>query len=283
MMEHTPTARYCFWTETMQPNTKRLILNLILAQETKNIAVQDLIMACDLFGIKANGVRVTVQRLVNKGLLIATERGMYQLGPEAKRFAKGIVQWRKSLQQLTAWKHDWIGVQCAELGRVDRKALKERERALLLNGFRELTKDFYIRPNNIKGELQSVCSRLHSFGLEEKAMVFNITEFDRVTQTRIPPLWEREKLEKNYRLTREALSNWLDNADYLPLHQAATESFILGDQAIRQMVYDPLLPDPMINSRERELFLNVLIQFDDVGNKIWRSVLDTTGYDRAQA
>ena len=61
----------------------------------------------------------------------------------------------------------------------------------------------------------------------------------------------------------------MQQADQLPLDIAATESLLMGSAAIHQVVFDPLLPAPMVDVAERERFIKVVRQFDTVGKDIW--------------
>ena len=70
------------------------------------------------------------------------------------------------------------------------------------------------------------------------------------------------------------MHSWLAKVDNLSPLKAAKESFLLGSDAIRQLVYDPLLPEQMINAAEREVFFRTLLQFDSMGHTIWRALLE---------
>jgi phenylacetic acid degradation operon negative regulatory protein len=121
-------------------------------------------------------------------------------------------------------------------------------------GFRELDKAFYIRPNNLQGGRQQVQQRLNKLGLESNAPVFRITELDMQSRQTIPSLWPTEQIEQAYKETTEKMQRWLQQAHQMDMTQAATESFLMGEKAIRQMNYDPLLPEQMTNASNRKSF-----------------------------
>ena len=56
---------------------------------------------------------------------------------------------------------------------------------------------------------------------------------------------------------------------------AARESFILGSKAIKQVVFDPLLPEPFVDVAARHAFVEMTRHFDQVGHKIWRDLVGT--------
>ena len=45
---------------------------------------------------------------------------------------------------------------------------------------------------------------------------------------------------------------------------------LLGGAAIRQIVFDPILPAPLVDPRERRAFVETMCRFDEVGRQIWR-------------
>jgi phenylacetic acid degradation operon negative regulatory protein len=72
------------------------------------------------------------------------------------------------------------------------------------------------------------------------------------------------------------LERWLANARRLDLDDAARESFLLGDEAIRQIVFDPLLPAPLVDEQARAAFVDAVIRFDAAGQAIWKDFLNDT-------
>ena len=47
------------------------------------------------------------------------------------------------------------------------------------------------------------------------------------------------------------------------------ESFLIGGDAIRQLANDPLLPEPIVASRERRRLIDALRSYDRLGRKMW--------------
>ncbi len=80
-------------------------------------------------------------------------------------------------------------------------------------------------------------------------------------------------MARGYRESRKELTACAARADKLPLALAARESFLLGDAAIRQLVFDPVLPGPLVKVAERRAFVEAVKQFDRDGHTIWRTFL----------
>ena len=55
------------------------------------------------------------------------------------------------------------------------------------------------------------------------------------------------------------------------------ESFLLGGRVIRQIVLDPLLPEPMVPAAERTALVDAMRPYDRAGRACWASFM--RGFD----
>ena len=55
---------------------------------------------------------------------------------------------------------------------------------------------------------------------------------------------------------------------------AAREAFLLGNEAIHELVFDPLLPAPLVDVAARIAFIEAVVRFDAAGKIIWRRFLE---------
>ncbi|OIQ65687.1 hypothetical protein GALL_527530 [mine drainage metagenome] len=143
-------------------------------------------------------------------------------------------------------------------------------RAFHLLGFGELERGLHVRPDNLEGGLGTLMERLHGLGLNADCAVFIANEFDVPTQARVQSLWDSGALNASYRRTREQLDLWLDRSADLEPDVAARESFLLGRRAIRQVVFDPFLPHPLVDVGLRRDFIEAVLRFDRAGHVIWQ-------------
>lgn len=259
----------------MKIDPKSLLLDLLLAAGRRPLAASHAIAAGALFGISANNIRVTLARLTAEKLLESAGRGRYRLGPAAKPLAAEVSAWRTADLRLRPWKGAYLAAHCGGLGRTDRKSLRRRERALQMMGFRELDRDLHVRPDNIEQNANAVRSRLHKLGLEQNAGVFVISDFDPPREARIRTLWDTAALNSGYRKVRRELETWLARSGDLDPATAARESFLLGGEAIRRIVYDPLLPEPFIDALSRAAFFRTVLDYDRAGHAIWRKLFES--------
>lgn len=260
-------------------NTKRLILNLLLAAGGEALAVRSIVAAGTLMGVSENNLRVTLARLVTDQLVEQVGRGTYQLGAAGAVLAGEVAGWRERLKSLKRWRGGYCVVLCSALGRSDRVALGRRLRAFELTGFKELEGELWARPDNLVGGPQRVGERLERLQLvpgqtelEARAPVFRATEFAELDERRLRQLWDVAAIEQAYRETRVRLDQWLQGSAKLTPQVAARQSFLLGDAAIRQWVFDPLLPEELIDAELRAAFLASVVRFDEAGQRIWRAL-----------
>lgn len=151
-----------------------------------------------------------------------------------------------------------------------RAARRTRERALRLLGLRELDRGLHLRPDNLAGSAAAVRERLVRLGLDGDAAVFVARDLDPAREQRARALWDGAALNRAYRATRQRLERWLARAGRLPLADAARESFTLGHDAIHQLVFDPLLPAPLVDADVRQRFIDAVVRFDAAGQTIWK-------------
>ncbi|MGE5453091.1 MAG: PaaX family transcriptional regulator C-terminal domain-containing protein [Acidobacteriota bacterium] len=261
---------------TSKPSAPSLILDLLLASSpAQGLSVGELVSACQLFDLSDNSVRVSLVRLASEGKVEAVGRGHYRLGPQAWDLAQDVATWRDSGARVRDWSGDWVMVLSANLGRSDRKALRRRERALGLLGFQEWEKGIALRPHNLTGTVDDLRRRLYALGLERQAAVLVASELDEPRAQAARALWDTRRLNSSYRHGRVQLEDWLARSSALPLDTAARECYLLGHQAIRQVIFDPLLPDPLVDGVARQRFFDTVRSFDEAGHAIWQGFFDS--------
>jgi len=258
----------------MSASPRALILKLLLGSEAGLISAREAVASCALFEIPESSVRVALTRLCAADMLEAAARGSYRLGTTASGLAEDVRSWRSVESRVRKWSSSaFIMVHAGSLGRSDRAALRQRERALGLLGFRELERDLFVRPDNLVGGVTAARGRLLKLGLDPNARVFLASELDGTWEADARALWDGKALTKSYAVTRDKLERWLARAPRLEPEVAARESFLLGNAAIRQVVFDPLLPDPLVDVNERRSFVDTVIRFDRAGQAVWHTFL----------
>jgi len=253
----------------VKPTAKRIILELMSANPDVDAPAAMLVAAAEVLGIEDNNVRVTLTRLVADGTLETSGRGLYRLGKPTRALTAQITSWRELEKQVRAWDGSWA---CVHFGPAtsDRAAARRRKRALGLLGFRNFDRALAMRPNNLEGGIAELRVRLYALGVEESAIVFVAHELDDATEQRARKLWAAERLTQSYVQLRERIERWLLAIDELPVKTGAREAFFFGGDVLRKIMFDPRLPEPLVDVGERRALLEAAKRLDTTGRRLWK-------------
>jgi phenylacetic acid degradation operon negative regulatory protein len=258
------------------PTARQLLLNLLLAAEHEVLSAAEAVKACTLFGISPNNARVALARLVSEGLIEPVGRGEYRLGQAGRALGVDVVAWREAERLTRPWDGGWIAVSQAGTARSDRPALRRQERALALVGLRELDPGLFVRPDNFAAGIEGTRERLFALGLDAHTPVFVARDFDTRRESRARRLWSGAALARGYRDGVQKLQRSISRLASLSPEAAAREAFLLGDQAIRQLVFDPMLPEPLVDVEMRRAFAEALRDYDAAGLRAWRQFMQSS-------
>lgn len=257
-----------------KPTPRLLLLRLLTVADANTLSAAEAVLAGSIFGMTENSIRVTLARLIKADLAEITGPANYRLGPKAQKLGADVALWHTADKRAVKSDGSWIAVATSGLPRSDRKILRVRMRALSLLGFRELDKGLYLRPNNLLGGIDGIRKRLLDLGLEDKAIVFKADGFDEVRQKEALELWSDMNLEQHYKKTSQQLTNWLTAMDELSSNVALKEIFILGDAGIRSIIFDPLLPHPLVNEVARQEYFDTVRLINEEGRRLWLAFFD---------
>lgn len=257
----------------MEPSPRSLILDLLSTVGRASAPVRALVAAAGLFDIAENSLRVALARLLADGLVERDARGRYRLGLRAAALNEEIRAWRRVEERLVPWSGAWVAVHLAGVEKPPARTRGERARALRVLGFRPLAPGLELRPDNLAGGLDAVRARLASLGLGPAGPVCALERLDTAWEGRARALWDADELVQGYRATRRKLERSAERLKDLPLETAMAESFLLGGAAIRQIVFDPLLPDPIVPAAERRALVAAMRRYDALGRRVWRGWL----------
>jgi phenylacetic acid degradation operon negative regulatory protein len=251
----------------VKATAKRIILELLSASDGHEATAASLVAAGKLLGVADGSVRVALTRLVADGTLAVTERGVYRLGGGAIAVNREVTSWRLLERQVRRWDGSWVCVQLAG------SAARRRERALRLLGFRALTDDLAVRPDNVAGGVAALRDRLHALGVEGSALVFRATDLDADTDARARRLWDRDKLSASYHQWCERIARWLVDIEQVPLRRAARDAFYFGGDVLRAIVFDPRLPEELVDVAARRALLAAAQRVDATGRALWNQLV----------
>ncbi len=254
-----------------------LILDLLSAVDGQAVPVRALVRAAEQFGISGNNLRVALARLVADGKVERNERGSYGLSVAAEPVQRRVTAWSHMEERVVAWRGGWVAAHVTALPRGARAQAKRRRRALGFCGLRELSPGLYVRPDNIRGGAEAARAELMQLGLDGNALVFALSELDDSADARARSLWSEDALDDRYAEMTARLSRSGSDLESMPLEHAVVESFLLGGRAIRQLAYDPLLPEPIVRPELRRALIEEMRRYDRAGRRIWRTFMQAQG------
>jgi len=235
------------------------------------VAVAALLSAAATLGIGENSMRVALARLRARGLVESDERGLYRLSSAAEPVNRQVRSWRSIEQSVNEWDGSWVAVETSGLPRGDRRGSRKRSRALQLLGFEALSAALRVRPNNLVGGVPAVRQRLAVLGYAPAPVVFKLSALDPDTDLRARSLWDVSALEAGYAAIRARLALSAERLSSLKIEEAMAESFRLGGEALRRIVLDPLLPEPIVDTDARRALVDEMRRYDRIGRDCWRA------------
>jgi phenylacetic acid degradation operon negative regulatory protein len=261
----------------MSPTAKSLVLDLLSTARGQTMPVRALVAAAALFGLSGNSVRVALARLCSRGWVERDERGYYRLSAGARAVQRHVAAWPQLEQRMAPWRGGWIGLHSAGARPPRRALLRHRARALDFFGFRALAPGLWVRPDNLEGGVNDLRPRLHALGLDVEAPIFAMRDLDSESEARARDLWDGKALCRGYREGRDALMRSAECFRNLTPERAMVESFLVGGRALRQLAFDPLLPEPIVAAAPRREFVDALRRYDRMGRDHWRSFMKAQG------
>lgn len=233
-----------------------------------------LVEAGELFGIPGNNVRVALARLLAAGQVARDERGRYRLGTTAEPALRRVRSWRDLDRATRPWNGTWLAVHhVASVGPRRRLEGRERDKALRLLGFRGLESSLSVRPNNLRDDKDVLRDELAALGLPARDLVFEIAGLDPASEARARDLWDVKSIRALYRARLAKLAESEARLGSLSIERAMVETFLLGRSVIRDLVLDPLLPEVICPSTERQALVDALRRYDRIGRAAWAGFL----------
>jgi len=255
----------------VSPTAKSLILDLLSTLRRGTMPVQALVEAGQLFGIAENSTRVALTRLTAAGTAERDARGSYRLSEEPGPVGRRATSWRRLERGLRRWSGDWIGVMAPLTGRGERA---RREHALGLLGFAPLAPGLSVRPDNLPLRIDAIRAELLDLGLAPGDLVLSLRDLDAVTDARARRAWNGDEIRSEHRAMLARIEQSSRELRDQPVERAMVESFLLGGQAIRQLILDPQLPDELVSGDERRALLDAMRDYDALGRHAWAPFLE---------
>ncbi len=260
----------------MKPRPKSVVLDLLSTLRGRSAPVRFLVAAAEIFDIDSNATRVAITRLLSSGLIERDERGAYRTGAAAAPILKRLNSWRSIDKRTRDWDGSWIGA-TPDACSYSKDARTASVKALEFTGMREFSPGLWVRPDNLEGGLPAAREAMLALRLPEGCPVFRISELDARGEARARGLWDARAIRGLYRSLALELERSADALPRIDEKRAMAESFVIGGEAIRRIVLDPLLPDAIVPTTERDGLVRAMTRYDEIGRRCWAPFLSRHG------
>ena len=254
-------------------SARTLILDLLDTGDPHSFTVRELVRAGAAFGIKPTGIRTALTRLKAEGRVRPLARGRYTIGASGEPLKQRILGWRTVLDRRCEWTGDWLLAIAGPRERYDRSRWRRTVRALGIEGFVEAETNVWVRPDNLHGGPHTVRTSLAALEAAPTLLLVQARGLDGGRTVRYRELWRAGDMREAHRELAARLDRSVTAIEKAELPAAAADSLLLGRQAIRAIIRDPLLPEALCPSDALEQLIAAMVRYDRVGKRVWLSYL----------
>ena len=262
---------------TVMMKPANLVLDLLRTYGRKGTCVRGLMDTARMFKITDNAMRVTLSRLVGRGLIEKVSRGHYRLAEGSDPINDFVEEWRLGERRRRNWQEHRFLI--AHSG-----TLREKDTWVLhATGFREFRAGLWLRPDNLIRQGDTLQAWLRNLGLSDGCLMAEKAELGSDDEQRLVASYDIEALNRQYLALTRSLETSADRLSSLPGAAAMKESFTLGGRALQVLAKDPCLPTEIQNPAGRRRLWQIMLDYDELGRRVWADTPDTlpadmTGY-----
>lgn len=250
-----------------------VILDMLRSARSRRRSAQSLIAAGALFGFPENTVRVTLSRLMARGMIESPGRGLYRLASTTDALNDFVERWRLGERRVRRWTTgDWLFVHHsgASTG-PDRNGERHSQSLWALDalGFRPVRPDLLARPDNLTLSVPELRTLALRIGLGPDALFVRGRPEGESEATAWSDHWQPQQLDADYRQALMRLAASAARLPEMPLEAACMECFTLGGEMIHRLAKDPLLPGDWVDVDARRQLSQCMLDYDAQGKAIW--------------
>jgi phenylacetic acid degradation operon negative regulatory protein len=239
------------------------LLDLLRGAGRRGRSARSLIAVAHAFGLSENTVRVTLSRLVARGLVESPQRGQYRLATSASPLNEFVERWRLGESRVRNW------IPGAWLLAIPQDNAPGNVWALEALGFREVGARLYARPDNLTLTLDELRALGDGIGLAPGTLLVAGQPQGTSTTATWSQAWHPAALDRQYLDTVERLRVSTRRLQRLSATDARLESFRIGGEAIHRLAKDPLLPAPFVDVAARETLWREMVRYEALGKALW--------------
>jgi phenylacetic acid degradation operon negative regulatory protein len=240
-----------------------VVLDMLRSARGRQRRAVSLVDAGALFGFNENTIRVTLSRLMARGIIESPERGLYRLSHQTDALNDFVERWRLGEARVRPWQPGrWLFAHPRGAGGTDPWVLD----AL---GFREVRPGLLARPDNLSldpGELRALAAGI---GLDPGVLLLSGEPEGEAVPSAWLEAWHIRALNDGYRDGVDRLSRSAARLPRLSADDACLECFTLGGEMIHRLAKDPLLPAELVDVAAREALWRAMLAYDVQGKEVW--------------
>lgn len=259
----------------MATSASWLVLSLLSASRGRALTVNALVRAGEVLGVSGNAMRVALSRLGASGEVVMEGRGRYVLPARRRESLAHVRRYRQGFLPRVKWRGGFVGVLTADLSRRNVTQVARREKALGLAGFRLYAHGLWLRPGNLAGGARALDRHLRTLGYEEALELIDVT-LDGPQRRRFARGYDVAVDQRRARALHQRVQRQLRDFSKVSPREAAKESFFLGDEVLRFLARDALLPEELADPRPREALAAAMEALDARAFALWQTLLKET-------
>ncbi len=254
---------------------RNIILDLMGVSHPAPLEATVLPAIGEVFDQSINTLRVALTRLVAKGFLDNTQRGVYRLSTKAIARNEFTRRWKSAQGSSKQWDNSWIA---CHLSKGSNRTVRNKSvNALNWMGFKPGLDGLWVRPNNLQLLVPELLSNLRSLGLEAQAQVFSLNDVEDNLAKGWKNLWAIHELDKGYQQLNKRLLKSITNLQKPNSKTTLLETCLLGSEAIHYLATDPQLPSEIRPTLHYETLRHTMLEYDQLGRKLWYQKLPALG------
>lgn len=258
---------------TRTASAQQVALGFLGAARGRALSAKALVAGGEVLGVSGNATRLALSRLSARGDIVSERRGAYLLSPSRRSAVAHVRAFKTGFATRTAWRGGFVGVLTSDLSRKHASDITRRERALNLSGFRAFLHGLWLRPDNLAGGKVLIEAHLRRLGLDEGATVVEV-QLDGAQLKTLERAWHVAADEKKARELTARVTRFLKSLRTTAPKDAAVEAFWLGDEVLRFLARDPLLPESMADPEPRRALAEAMATLDEQGFALWATLLE---------
>ena len=254
-------------------SARQTILQIFDARPGALVSAAELARVAAVLDIAGPAVRVALRRLVAEGALISPERGLYAAGRRREALQRLWSDWRRVENRLAPWTGRWRVIFTDQVRKANSSAHRAHERALHVGGYSPVDEMAWARTDNLVIAHEDQIEELRDAGLDPSCGAA-LCELDAVATKRFVRACRPDDLTENYKRAAAELIEEERRLCDAPRAEAMRAAFHVGRGAIRMVVFDPLLPDKLIDTEARAAFFAAARSYVEKGYCAWRGEND---------